>query len=80
MENDEKYRRMSDEKVKQDCERKAFVRLAKKIKQRFPRLPILLMADSLYATKTVMDVCRECKWEYLIRFKDGIRQMTGAAF
>lgn len=71
IENDEKYRQMSDEKVKQDCERKAFVRLAKKIKQRFPRLPILLLADSLYATKTVMDVCREYKWEYLIRFKDG---------
>ena len=62
---------MSDEKVKQDCERKAFVRLAKKIKQRFPRLPILLLADSLYATKTVMDVCREYKWKYLICFKDG---------
>jgi len=62
---------MSDEKVKQDCERKVFERLAKKIKKQFPRLPILLLADSLYASKTVMDVCRECKWEYLIRFKDG---------
>ena len=71
IENDERYRQMSDEKVKQDCERKAFVRLAEKIKQRFPRLPILLLADSLYASKTVMDICRDNKWEYLIRFKDG---------
>ena len=71
IENDEKYCQMSDKKVKQDCERKAFVRLAKNIKQRFPRFPILILADSLYASKPVMDTCRECKWEYLIRFKDG---------
>ncbi len=71
IENDARYRQMSDEKVKQDCETKAFRRLAEKIKKRFPRLPILLMADSLYASKTVMETCKNYGWEYLIRFKDG---------
>ena len=62
---------MSVEEIKQDCETKAFLRLAGRIKKRFPRLPILLLADSLYASKTVMDLCREYKWEFLIRYKKG---------
>jgi hypothetical protein len=33
---------------KQDCERNAFVRLAAKLKQCYPRLPICLTADGLY--------------------------------
>jgi hypothetical protein len=32
---------------KQDCERKAFVRLASKIKKYFPRLPICILSDGL---------------------------------
>ena len=62
---------MNAEEIKQDCETKAFTRLAKRIKKRFPRLPILLLADSLYASKPVMDLCREYKWEFLIRYKKG---------
>ena len=62
---------MELEEIKQDCEKKAFLRLAGRIKKRFPRLPILLLADSLYTSKTVMDLCREYKWEFLIRYKKG---------
>ena len=56
---------------KQDCERNAFHRLAEKLKKRFPRLPICLGADSLYACGPVFDLCREYGWHYIIRFKDG---------
>ena len=62
---------MSAEEIKQDCERKAFIRLAGRIKKRFSRLPILLLADSLYASKPVMNLCRKYKWEFLIRYKKG---------
>lgn len=61
-----------DEDVnKQDCELKAFYRLAKRIKEEFKRLPICMVADSLYACEPVMNVCKDNKWEYLIRFKKG---------
>ena len=33
--------------TKQDCELKAFYRLADRLKQRFPRLPICLLLDGL---------------------------------
>ena len=61
-----------DENVaKQDCETKAFKRLAKKIKKEYPRLKIIIGADALYASKPVMDICKENGWKYIIRFKEG---------
>ena len=56
---------------KQDCELNAFYRMAKKLKGRFPRLPICLGMDSLYACGPVFDLCRGHGWRYIIRFKDG---------
>lgn len=69
--NSEEYVNQSDEAVKQDCESKAFVRLAAKIKKRFPRLPIIITADSLYVSHTVIDICKENGWDYIIRYKEG---------
>ena len=56
---------------KQDCELKAFYRLAAKIKKIYPRLPICLLVDSLYANKKVFEICTDNKWLYIIRFEDG---------
>ena len=42
----ERYRGMSEEEYKQDCEINAFRRLAEKIKKRYPRLPVLLGAGT----------------------------------
>lgn len=64
-------RNMSNEEEKQDCEIKAFERLAKKLKKEYPRLKILLSGDALYACKPVMDICKENGWKYIIRFKEG---------
>ena len=71
IENSEDYVNQNDEKVKQDCERKAFIRLAEKIKKRFPRLPIIIVADSLYVSRKVMQICKEYRWDYIIRYKEG---------
>ena len=61
-----------DENVtKQDCEIKAFKRLSKKIKEEYPRLKIVIGADALYAKKPIIDICKENKWKYIIRFKEG---------
>ena len=47
---------------KQDCELKAFKRLAEKIKKRFPRLPIQILLDGLYPNGPVMELCRHYHW------------------
>ena len=66
-----RQKNMNEEERKQDCEIKAFKRLAEKVKKAFPRLPIVLLADSLYASEAVMDICRENGWEFIIRYKTG---------
>lgn len=61
----------SGEFDKQDCELKAFYRLAKKIKKDFPKLSICTIFDSLYANAKVLKIVTENKWGILIRFQEG---------
>ena len=56
---------------KQDCELKAFLRLAKKLKKQYPRLPIMIVADGLYPNKTVFNICEKNNWRFIFTFKDG---------
>ncbi len=56
---------------KQDCERNAFVRLAAKLKHRYPRLPICLTADGLYPYRGCFDTCRATHWAFILTFQDG---------
>jgi hypothetical protein len=50
---------------KQDCERKAFERLAKKLKKIFPRLPICILADGLYPYENAFKICEENGWKFI---------------
>lgn len=56
---------------KQDCETNAAKRLLKRIKNDYPRLPICIQGDALYATEPVMRLCREeYHWEYVFTQKE----------
>ena len=55
---------------KQDCELKAAYRLLKKIKNRFPKLPIIIGADALYLGKPFLELCDKYNFEYIIRYKE----------
>ncbi len=57
--------------TKQDCELKAFYRLAARLKQRFPRLPLCLLLDGLYAGGPTFTCCEHYGWKYLITLQDG---------
>lgn len=70
-EDAERQKKMNAEQIKQDCELKAFKRLSERIKKDFPRLPIVLLCDSLYAGEPVFDICKENGWNYIIRYKEG---------
>ena len=67
--NNEEYRDFQSDK--QDCERKAFYRLAERIKKRFPKLKISITMDGLYACGPVIKICREYGWDYMLVFKEG---------
>ena len=62
---------INEDETKQDCETKAFKRLAEKIKEEYPKLKIIISGDALYANKPVLDICKEKGWKYIIRFKEG---------
>lgn len=56
---------------KQDCELMAFKRLAEQLHEYFPRLPICIHLDGLYANGPVMEICERFGWKYIITRKDG---------
>lgn len=55
---------------KQDCEINAAKRMLEKLKKDYPRLPVCIQGDALYAAKSIMELCRErYHWEYLFTQK-----------
>jgi hypothetical protein len=56
---------------KQDCERKAFVRLAQKLKKNYPRLPVCLLADGLYPYENAFKICESNAWKYIFVLQEG---------
>jgi hypothetical protein len=63
------------ETQKEDCELNAFLRLSQRLKQEFPKLLLCLVADSLYCCQTVVAVCEQFNWKYVLTLKEG-RQPT----
>lgn len=60
--------------TKQDCETKAFYRMAKKLKKSFRNTHITLSVDGLYATGPVMQICKDNNWGFMIVLKeDGLK-------
>lgn len=56
--------------TKQDCELKAFRRLAVKIRKSYPRLKICVIADGLYPNETFFRICESMGWKWLLTFQD----------
>lgn len=54
---------------KQDCELKGFKRLASRVKQEFPLLPIMILLDGLYPNGPVFEQCSQYNWDSMIVLK-----------
>ena len=55
---------------KQDCERKAFERMAIKLKKEFPRTSICILADGLYPYDNFFNICKQNNWNYIVTLKE----------
>jgi hypothetical protein len=64
----------------QDCELKAFARLAPQLKRSYPQLRLCLSLDALYANGQTLDLCRRNDWRYFITFKEGSLPALWAEF
>ena len=60
----------ASEQTKQDCELKAFRRLAQQLKEWFPKRRLLLVMDGLYPSGPVFQLCQAYGWDYMIILKD----------
>lgn len=75
---DSEFVENEDENVeKQDCEIRAFYRMAERIKAEYPKLPILISGDALYCVEPVVKICKKNKWEYIIRLKEERLKLLG---
>ena len=60
----------SEEEIKQDCEINASKRLIPNFRKRYSRLPIRIIADSLYPSTSLIELCEEENIEYIFVLKD----------
>lgn len=60
---------LNNENDKQDCEIKAFKRMALRIKKNYPKMKFIITGDALYANKSMMDICKDNKWDYIFNLK-----------
>lgn len=59
---------LSNPEGKQECELVAFEHLAAKLKKYFPKLKMMVFADALFATQSVLGELHKNHWEYVIQF------------
>ncbi len=60
---------LNNETQKQDCEVNAFKRMAPRIKKNYPRLKFIVTGDALYATTSMINICKDNKWHYIFNLK-----------
>lgn len=69
-ETDEEIQNKSAEEIKQDSELNASKRLIPKFRKSYPRLPVRIIADSLYPSISLIEQCEKENIEYIFVLKD----------
>ena len=64
------YKEGDTETKKQDCELKAFKRLAERLKATFKRHRIMVLLDGLYPNGPIINICRKNRWDFMIVLQD----------
>ena len=76
-ESEEEIERKTEEEIKQDCEINAAKRLLPKFRKEYPKLPIRIIADSLYPSEELIKLSEKLNLEYIFVLKDKkIRTLT----
>ena len=65
---------------KNDCELNAAKRLLERLSRDYPRLPICLQGDALYAVEPVMKICRGHGWKYILTQKASRQKVLSESY
>ena len=69
-ETEEEIKNKSKEQIKQDCELNASKRMIPRFRKAYPRLPVRIIADSLYPSIGLIEICEKENIEYIFVLKD----------
>lgn len=70
----------SEDVSKNDCEINAAKRLLERLKKDYPRLPICIQGDALYAAEPIMKICRQHHWHYILTQKDTRQKVLAESY
>ena len=70
----------NEEVSKNDCEINAAKRLFERLDKDYPRLPICLQGDALYAAEPVMKICKANHWKYILTQKDTRQKVLSESY
>lgn len=59
------------ERRKLDCEQEAFKRAVQRFKLAFPRLPVCVVGDAIFACEPIFALCDSLGWKYIFTDKEG---------
>lgn len=65
---------------KQDCEINAAKRMLERMKKEYPKLPVCIQGDALYAAEPIMELCRNNHWGYLLTQKENRQKQLAEAY
>ena len=65
---------------KNDCEINAAKRLLERLGKDYPRLPVCLQGDTLYAIEPIMKICRERRWKYILTQKETRQKILAESY
>lgn len=70
----------NEEVAKNDCEINAAKRLLERLYRDYPRLPICLQGDALYAVEPIMKLCRGKHWKYILTQKETRQKVLAESY
>lgn len=70
----------SETVTKQDCEINAAKRLLKRVAKDYPKLPICIQGDNLYAVEPIMKICRKKHWRYIFTHKSTRQKLLNESY
>lgn len=65
---------------KNDCEINAAKRLLERLRKDYPKLPICLQGDALYAAESIMKICNKNHWKYILTQKDARQKVLAGSY
>ncbi len=70
----------NEEVSKNDCEINAAKRLLERMRKDYPKLPICLQGDALYAAKPIMKICNQNHWKYILTQKETRQKILAESY